>query len=864
MNRAVLALILVLCVIFALGDDRAQSASTDAASSRQSAVLAPAPIPGCSSLPTTSSGALNPLLVRNVTIRWGRDFVDGVSVDNEALVGGTRGHPHDFSLADDDYIVQVLVYKSEYVEGLEFKTHNNISFGRPTRHSQTINTHSAPKGRGMVGFHVNQGTPAGNHVVLKTFVPNWAKAIISVPLEPATSCQEPVPAGNNNPAPISSSLPPSSPPTSNNNSTEPVYVLPPSSNNSSEPIFEPSLSAPSPTSPPSSFQECIPSPVAGPEHVGSSYSQLWSPNVVTSITVRQGDYVDGIIVGNNSLVGGTGGSPLYYSWTNGTYIVSVKVFIFRDGYLNSLVFTSNTGSDSGRVGSGTVIIYTAPAGFALTGYSAAASVTPWGKLLLYSFVPVWGPVYLNVSVPTGETTTPPHSCWTPPMSAPSAVPEPVITPSNVSSNSSEPVPAPTTSTPVPVAEPIGVHVCPPIPDTLLGNPDLVTNITVMQGDYVDGVIVDSGPLVGAMGGGPHVYTWGPGNEIRSVKVYVSYGFVNSLVFTSNTGQVQGLLGSVTNWPGIVSNITTFTAPAGYAMVGYNATARLNIDPYYGRVLVDSFTPYWGSVYINLTTPSAPPCVTPPAAPPVSPPPVHCSYTNGNEALVNTIIVRQGDYINGVTVQDAPHVGGAAGDQHVYYMLLAHYIVSVKVYVSNGFVNSLVFTSETGEVKGTLGAITSRPHVVSTITTFNAPEGYGMVGAVATAKLNTDPSYGIVMVDSFVPVWEPARVPICPYSPNNVIIPPNPSTSSPTSEPTPSSASADPTPTASPHSSSVPQSSPSGSPHPTPPSIPTSPPVSGNSSNEIYQEITTPAAAPALIGMSILLSVAVAMVFALTF
>ena len=147
--------------------------------------------------------------------------------------------------------------------------------------------------------------------------------------------------------------------------------------------------------------------------------------------------------------------------------------------------------------------------------------------------------------------------------------------------------------------------CPFEPEEPAHNPLLISNITIYQGDYVDGFVVDNRPLVGKVGGAIKFFSWPADEYIVKAQVYVSWEFVNSLIFTTNTGRVIGELGSVTNWPGAlaITNITTYEAPEGWGLVGYNATSRVHPNPYYGAVLVDGFVPIWGNLDHNASKPT---------------------------------------------------------------------------------------------------------------------------------------------------------------------------------------------------------------------------------------------------------------------
>lgn len=125
------------------------------------------------------------------------------------------------------------------------------------------------------------------------------------------------------------------------------------------------------------------------------------------------------------------------------------------------------------------------------------------------------------------------------------------------------------------------------------NPELVRSMTIQQGDYVDGFFADQRALIGRRGGGLHFYPLGDGEYITKAQVYVTWNFVNSLVFSTNTGRIFGSLGSVMKWPGVPPTVTTYAPPQGYGLIGYTATSRIHPDSYYGVELVDSFAPLWG-------------------------------------------------------------------------------------------------------------------------------------------------------------------------------------------------------------------------------------------------------------------------------
>ena len=382
---------------------------------------------------------------------------------------------------------------------------------------------------------------------------------------------------------------------------------------------------------------------------------------------------------------------------------------------------------------------------------------------------------------------------------------------------------------VPITELPLCPISPPVTHAPVANPNLVHNVTVHQGDYVDGFFADNRPLVGRSGGAKKFFTWPSAEYVVQVKVYITWEFVNSLIFITNEGRVLGQLGSVTNWPGVlaITNITTYNAPSGYSLVDYAATSKLNADPYYGITLLDSFVPIWGPLLIDASASTSSSCITPPVTtPPVTSPPVdllppstpapqqvppttvepvvHSSpsapvppplpapvfgapvvsvppsapatnapSTNApsfppptlscpfepeepthNPLLISNITIYQGDYVDGFVVDNRPLVGKVGGAIKFFSWPADEYIVKAQVYVSWEFVNSLIFTTNTGRVIGELGSVTNWPGVlaITNITTYDAPEGWGLVGYNATSRVHPDPYYGAVLVDGFVPIW----------------------------------------------------------------------------------------------------------------
>lgn len=141
------------------------------------------------------------------------------------------------------------------------------------------------------------------------------------------------------------------------------------------------------------------------------------------------------------------------------------------------------------------------------------------------------------------------------------------------------------------------------------NPKILRNITIYQGDYVDGVQLADDPVVGRReGGGIHEYIWSDTSYITSVEVWVSYGFVNSLILIDNLGNSKGRLGTVTNWPDTESDISYYNAPNGFALSGANITAKLNSDPYYNITMVYRFEPEWSPLYVDINANN--PCSSP--------------------------------------------------------------------------------------------------------------------------------------------------------------------------------------------------------------------------------------------------------------
>ena len=196
-----------------------------------------------------------------------------------------------------------------------------------------------------------------------------------------------------------------------------------------------------------------------------------------------------------------------------------------------------------------------------------------------------------------------------------------------------------------------------MPSSPIVNPDLIGNITIYQGDYVDGFSAGGHSFVGALGGGLHFFPLvtnvsGETAYVQQVQVYVSYNFVNSLLFTTSLNEVLGNLGSVTTWAGLVSNITTWVAPPFYGLAGYEATSSFNSDPYYGRVLVNGFIPLWAPLLVNATGPRPVPCRWTSSSAPSSPIP---SGTPSSDTCGPTYA----PVFNGTTPEMAPNFNGTA-------------------------------------------------------------------------------------------------------------------------------------------------------------------------------------------------------------
>ena len=456
-------------------------------------------------------------------------------------------------------------------------------------------------------------------------------------------------------------------------------------------------------------------------------------------------------------------------------------------------------------------------------------------------VPVPAPIAMPVPVPIAmpaptpvpapQSTTPPYIGPVP--STPQSWPYTPVNPTPTTPTTWNPPPyypypptTPTTPTWIPESVPVTPCVQP--------NPEVVSRFTIYQGDYVDGFYADDRPLIGKIGGGKKQFSWPASEYIVKAQVYVSWDFVNSLIFTTNTGRSIGQLGSVTNWPGVlaITNITSYDAPQGYALVGYNATSRLHPDPYYGAVLVNGFVPIWGPLFVPCATPTTPstptwtptpiyqypptapttpttpnwipepsplsstPYSTPTASPtpvptisvptvvvePTSPPvpqatapvflespstssqpqssvPVNpCSQWNPN--VVSRFTIYQGDYVDGFYADDRPLVGKIGGAEKHFFWPSDEYIVKAQVYVSWDFVNSLIFTTNTGRSIGQLGSVMIWPDVVAAtnITSYDAPQGYALVGYNATSRVHPDPYYGAVIVNGFVPIWGSLLIP----------------------------------------------------------------------------------------------------------
>ena len=290
------------------------------------------------------------------------------------------------------------------------------------------------------------------------------------------------------------------------------------------------------------------------------------------------------------------------------------------------------------------------------------------------------------------------------------------------------------------------------------HPELVSSININQGDYVDGVASPNSGTValGRAGAGAKAYSWDTTTvHIVKVEVYVTYGFVNSLVFTDSNGNVKGSLGSVTKWAGLVSNITTFYAPEGYGMVGYTGTSRLNLDPYYGIVLVDWFVPLWAPVLLEKERDSLPPLCRTSAGAPKCSGTVPATGSTRNPALISgTVLVFKADVVYGFVLGKMKSFGFYSGLIDEYDFENTDIITSVDVGYNGEYLGGLAFTTDSGVTKGNVSTLVD-------VTTYKAPRGYGLAGYQATSGFLR----GVSTVDSFMPLWGLINLPLPATNPS---------------------------------------------------------------------------------------------------
>lgn len=532
-----------------------------------------------------------------------------------------------------------------------------------------------------------------------------------------------------------------------------------------------------------------------------SSSPIFNPDLIKTITIYQGgDLIDGFVAGENhtfvgapGLVDGTAIPvslphvyPLYGPGEN--YVQHVQV-MSKDGFVHRLLFATVLNSVLGaplfrqkdfasRVISTSPITTTtwvAPPFHGMVGYVASSKYNDdprYERVLVDDFAPLWAPIIIGASSPHPEPCRWPSSesetsaselskdvrscsldtCVAQCTQDKKIGNDPTQSPSNEADATKDGVSR--NKTPF-----NSVPAC----DTS-NNRELIKQIGFYQGEYVRGLVAPDHPLVGSYGEFLHTYLF---DYVIGAQVFTTNGFVNSIRFVDNNGQLVGNLSPKEDV--LTSNITLFIAPSGYGMVAYNATAKFNSD--FHTLLVSSFEPIFDRVKA--------PCASPPfSAPtharthrtltsvqedskksskndatpsPSNKPPTTCKQPGQpsselkmglNPDLILDMTVYQGERVYGVVGGSRPLVGSTAGSTRFHKT----FITGVQVFAMNGFVSFITFISGDDQFVGQFNHLAGNLSVTTTM----APPGFGLVDYLATTKY--DPSSKATLVSSFTPIF----------------------------------------------------------------------------------------------------------------